>query len=317
MNSRLIHLLIIWFTLLKLTSCIDGQDPDESSSLIDAGSGTTYILEGDLVVTNYSSDSAILLDSDGNFKDLLYNVENNQEQVVGVNWNAQTSEVILSINGYPDRIVGISAADGTQRTVVQTNQLNGNTFGVAVSSAGEYWAIESHQIEKFDVSGNRINDGIFPTGTLFTNLAQINSTSSGGFVVCGYGGDQVATYDSLANQLNTTVSGIASTTNGYGCDGNSSGEVVASWDGTTDSVVIYNNSLDTVLATFSDTTIMPSPRGIEIKANGNILVTDISYHYIIELEYDSSAGTLSFVRNIGGGLLNYPWQVIEIPELDL
>lgn len=300
-----------------LIACVSAENPDDTSSLIDAGSGTTFMSPGDLVVTNYSSDSAMLLDSDGNYKELIYNVVNNQEQVVGVNWNAQTNEVYLSINGFPDRIMAISALDGSQRVVIQNSQLNGNTFGLMINNDNSLLAIESHQVEKFDPNGNRVNNGNFPTGTLFNNLSQINPTLNGGFVVCGYGGDQVATYDSSGGQLNSTVSGIGGTTNGYGCAALSSGEIVASWDGTSDSVVVYNSTLSSAQATFSDTSIMPAPRGVAVKANGNILVTDASYHYLVELEYDSSSGALTYLRNLGGGLLNYPWQVIEIPSMDL
>lgn len=296
-------------------SCVDAVDPDSTSTLTQEEIiASSYMVEGDLVVTNYSGDSAILLDADGNFKELIYNVQNNQEQVVGVGWNAQTNEVILTINGFPDRIMGVAASDGTIRTIVQNNQFSGNTFGVTINSNGEFLAIESHQIEKFDSAGNRINNGTFPTGTLFNNLAQVNSLNGGGFVVCGYGGDQVATYNSSAIQQNSTASGIGGTTNGYGCDSFPDGSIVASWEGSTDTVRIYNSTLSSTLASYSDTTQLSSPRGIEVKANGNILVTDVGYHYLVELSYDSGAGSLSFVRNIGGGLLNYPWQVLEVPN---
>ncbi|MFT6631482.1 MAG: hypothetical protein ACJAS4_001431 [Bacteriovoracaceae bacterium] len=301
-------------TLMVLfVACVNGESPEETSSLIDAGSSGLFMDPTDIVVTNYFSDSAILLDSDGNFKELLYNVENNQEQVVGVNWNPITNEVFLSINGFPDRIMAISAIDGTERTVIQNTQLNGSTFGVAINSDGSILAIESHQIEKFSANGNRVNDGNFPTGTLLNNLSQVNSLSSGGFVVCGYGGDSVATYDENGSQLNIAVSGIAGTTNGYGCDETGAGEVVASWEGTTDTVVIYDNTLGSVLATYNDSGTLSSPRGVEVLENGNILVTDVGYHYLVELEYNVVAGTLTYVRTIGGGLLNYPWQLVEIP----
>jgi len=307
--------MLIWM----LSSCLTEQKPEDSSSLIDAGTAivptpTPYMIAGDLVVTNYSGDSAILLDLDGNFKELLYNVENNQEQVIGVNWNASTSEVVLTINGYPDRVIGISATDGTQRTIIQNVQLNGNTFGIAVNSSGDFLAIESHQVEKFDSNGNRVSNGDFPTGTLFNNLAQINPLAAGGFVTCGYGGDLVATYNAAAVQVNSKASGIPATTNGYGCDELADGSIVASWEGTTDSIVVYNSTFASTLASFNDSTIISSPRGVEQKANGNILVTDVGYHYIVELSYDSVAGSLSFVQNLGGGLLNYPWQIIEIPS---
>ena len=92
---------------------------------------------------------------------------------------------------------------------------------------------------------------------------------------------------------------------------------MTAWDETTDRIVIYDNTLSSTITQFRDATVLPSPRGVFQKANGNILVTDVSYHYLIELAYDPDAGTLTFVRNLGGGVLNYPYQVIEIPVLTL
>lgn len=297
------RVLFTTFILFVFTSCISKQTPLETYSRDYA-----IMNSGDLVVTNYSGDSALLLDEDGNFKQVLYNVDNNREQVLGVNWNASTKEVVLSINGSPDRVVSISPLDGTVTETIVNGQYNGNTYGLTVDSNGDYLLIESHQIEKFTSAGARVNDGTFPTGTLFNNLTQINNTASGGFVVCGYGGDLVATYDSAANQLASKASGIASTTNGYGCDVTATGDVVASWDGTTDTVALYSSDFTTTVATYSDTTYLTAPRGVEVKADGNILIADGSFHYIVEL--DSS---LNFVRTIGGGILNYPWQILEIP----
>lgn len=299
---RYLHLLIL--TTFLLTSCVSEESPLETFSRDYA-----VVNGGDLVVTNYSGDSAVLLDSDGNFKRLLYNVENNAEQVVGVNWNDSTNEIILSINGTPDRVVSISPLDGAATDTIISNQYNGNPFGLMVDSSGDFLLIESHQVEKFTSNGVRINDGTFPTGTLFNNLAQINPLAAGGFLVCGSGGDQVATYDESAVQIDNKVSGIGGTTNGYGCDETASGDIVAAWEGSTDTIALYNSDFSTTIATYNDSAYMSSPRGVEVKSNGNILVADAGYHYLIELDSE-----LQFVRVLGGGLLNYPWQVIEIPE---
>lgn len=297
--------IIYLLTFIALTSCISQESPLETFSRDYA-----VVNPGDLVVTNYYGDSAILLDADGNFKKMLYNVENNQEQVLGVTWNEFTNEIVLTINGTPDRVVAISPLDGNSRVAVQSNLYAGNAFGVAVDSDGGYLLVESHQVEKFTVLGTRVNDGIYPTGTLFNYLAQINSRKAGGFVVCSYHtGLKVATYDKDAVQLNNAVSGIAATTRSYGCNETSSGDIIVSWNGTTDTVALLDSTLSTVKATFNDSTILSSPIGIGIKSNGNFLVADSVFHYIVELDPE-----LNFVRSLGGGILNYPWQVIEIPE---
>jgi hypothetical protein len=301
MLNKLITLFIL---TISLSSCVTQEEAIATFSRDYA-----LVNAGDLVVTNYSGDSAILLDSDGNFKKLLYNVENNREQVVGVNWNPLTKEIVLSINGSPDRIVAISPMDGSPRDAVVNSQLNGNTFGVSVAADGSYLAIESHQIEKFTAVGSRVNDGTFPTGTLITSLAQINTKANGGFVLCGYGTDFVRTYDDDATQISSTAATIAGATSPYGCDETPDGNILAAWEGSTDTIILYNSTLSSTLATFNDSTILNSPRGVEVKSNGNILVTDAGYHYLIELD-----SNLQYVRTIASGLLNYPWQVIEIPE---
>lgn len=298
-----IVLLLTIFTML-LSSCVSEESPLETYSRDFA-----VVNGGDLVVTNYSGDSAILLDSDGNFKKMLYNVENNQEQVIGVNWNDSTNEIILSINGTPDRIVSVSPLDGVAVDTIVSNQFSGNPFGLMVDPSGDFLLIESHKIEKFTANGVRINDGTFPTGTLMTSLAQIYPRAAGGFVTCAYTTDKVATFDESATLIDDKSSGIGGTTNAYGCHETADGDIVTAWEGSTDTIALYNDDFSTTIATYNDSLYLSSPRGVEVKANGNILVTDVGYHYLIELD-----SNLQFVRTLGGGVLNYPWQVLEIPE---
>lgn len=289
------------------SSCIQEESPIATDS-----SSHTLIEPGDLVVTNYTGDSALLLNPDGEFKSILYNVENNLEQIVGVNWNPLTERIVLSINGVPDRIIEIDPFDGSDTEVIVNANLNGNTFGVAVDSiTGDYLAIETSRIEKFTAQGLRVNDGTFPTGNILTSMVQINflNAADGSFLVCGYGGDRVRTYDADVNQLNEVASGIGGTTDAYGCFETASGNIAAAWRGSTDTIALYNSDFTTTIATFSDTTVINDPRNIIEKADGNFLVCDAGFDYIVEL--DSS---LNFVRNLGGGVLNDPFSILEVPE---
>ncbi len=299
-----------WFALFFILfhlSCV----PQEGDPLISSSKSFALVQASDLVVTNYSGDAALLLDKDGNFKKLLYNVDNNKEQVVGVNWNSFNNRIVLSINGVPDRVISINPFDGEYTEVVKDSQYNGNTFGLAVDNQGSYLLIESHRLEKYSKKGIRINDANFPTGNLVNNLSQVSINKEGNIIVCGYGGDRVKVYDDEINQLASTASGIGGTTNAYGCKGNKSGQIVASWDGSSDAVVIYNSDLTIEEFRFQDTTLLTAPRGVEIKKNGNILVADATYHYLLELTPE-----LEYVRTIGGGILNYPWGILEIPDYD-
>lgn len=300
MNSR--RSIFILFVLTLFASC--NTEPVESFS-----SDISFIRPGDVVVTSYSSDSALLLDENGNFKSVLYNVQNNIEQVVGVNWDATRNEVVLSINGAPDRLMAISAYDGSIREAVVNNQLNGNTFGVATDSDGNYYATESNNIEKFTKTGSRITDSTFPILNIQTTPSQLNPRSIGGFVLCSTGTDAVRTYNAAFTQLATRSSGIGGTTNAYGCAELADGNIAVSWDGTTDSVQILNSTLTTVLYTFDDPSYLSGPRGIGAKANGNFLVADATFDWIIEL---NSSG--EFERVFSSAFLNDPWQIIEIPS---
>ena len=292
--------IFLFFIIISCTT----SDPEETSS-----SESSFIKPGDVVVTSIVSDSAILLDSDGNFKSLIYNPANNLEQVSGVSWNAQTNEVILAINGSPDRVMAISAVTGDAREAVVHSQLNGNVYGVTSNSDGDYLVVESNNLEKFTANGSRINDGNFPVVSIQTNPAQINTLSNDGFLLCSYGSDVVRTYDSNATQINSTSSGIGGTTNGYGCNVLPNGNIVTSWDGTSDSVVIFDSTLSTALYTFNDSSYMTAPRGVGVKRNGNILVGDAGFDWIIELD-----STGNFVSIFSMGLFNDPWQILVIPN---
>lgn len=289
------------FILLSFISC--EIEPQETTSGLGA-----LMQPGDIVVSSNSADSAILLDEDGNFKSILYNPPNNIDQVYGLAWNDLTREVIVSINGLPDRIVAISAIDGSVRTITQGGGLNGNTFGVAVDADGYYYAVETSAIEKFSPSGARETSG-FPVAGVMSNMTQISYMSTGEFLICSSGTDRARIYNSSMTQQHDTNSGIGGTTNSYGCKEMPNGNIAVSWDGSADAVIIYDDALNATGDSFSDTTRLTSPRGIGVRENGNILVADAYYDWIVE--FDSSA---NFIRTIGGGILSDPWQVLVIPN---
>lgn len=264
---------------------------------------------GDVVVTSNVSDSAIVLDQNGNFKRVLYNADNSLEQVTGITWNDSTNEVVIVINGSPDRVIGISAIDGSEREIVRSTFLNGNTYGITVMPNGDFVIVESNNLERFSSNGTRINDGDFPRISVMTTMQQLNPTASGDFVACATGSDRVRIYNDSGVQQQETASGIGGTTNSYGCGELPNGNIVATWDGTSDSVSVYDSTLGSELFRFSDTGKLNAPRGIGIKANGNILVTDAGFDRIIELTSEAE-----FVRVFSSAFLSDPYQIIEIPD---
>ena len=291
--------ILTLLSLLFLASCVEEPTPTSSTFLI---------LPGDVVVTNVTNDSVVLLDSTGNFKDVLYDVQNNVEVPYGVGWKFDTQEVLISVDG-ADRVMAVSAVDGTVRTLIQNPQLNGTIRGVAQLTNGDIVVAESHSIEKFDTNGNRITVGFPITGGM-NNIENVYPKADGGFVICARGGDIVRTYAADGTLQNSTVSGIGATTDGYGCTELSDGRIAVSWSGTTDTVSIYNSTLASTSATYNDTSYVPSPRGLAQLANGNIIVSDASYHHIVEI--DPSDG--SYVGIFSSYALSSPNQLYVIPD---
>ena len=297
--------LIFFISTNFLTGCEGVSD----SPLATKNSDGALLEPGDIVVTSAVSDSAILLSKNGDFKRVLFNADNSLEQVTGVSWNETTDEVILSINGSPDRLIGISAISGQVREVIRSSFLNGNIYGNTIMANGDYLIVESNNLERFSSNGARVNDGDFPRTGVMTTMQQLSSLSTGDFVVCATGSDRVRIYNDSGVQQQETSSGIGGTTNSYGCGEQPNGNIVATWDGTTDSVVIYDDTLSTALFTYSDTSKLSAPRGIGIKSNGNILVADAGYDRIIELDEEAK-----FVRVFSSAFFNDPYQILEIPN---
>lgn len=299
------NLILSIFTMFSLIGC----DGISESPIATKNSDGAILNTGDIVVTSNVSDSAIVLDKDGNFKRVLFNADNSLEQVTGITWNADTNEVVIVINGAPDRVIGISAIDGSEREIIRNAFLNGTTNGIVIMPNNDYVVVETSNLERFTATGTRINDGDFPRLSIMTTMQQLNPLSSGDFVACATGSDRVRIYNDSGIQQQETASGIAATTNAYGCGELPNGNIVTSWDGTSDSVTIYDSTLGSELFRFSDTGKLSAPRGIGIKSNGNILVTDAGFDRIIELTSEAE-----FVRVFSSAFLSDPYQILEIPE---
>ena len=300
-----IKIIFIFGFVIISNNCVK-----QDSSLTTKSKDYAYAQTGDIVVTNYNSDSAMLLDAEGNFKSVIYNVTNNStDQIMGVAWDSVKKKIVLSISGSTDRVVSISPLDGSSSEVIVNTQFNGTPWGLTVDTSGNYLLIETSAIEKFDSNYQRVSDATFPVSLAMINPIQIGNVPSLGFVVCSAQSDVVSTFDNSFNVINSKTSTITDTNDAYGCGSDDEGNIYVSWYGTTSTIAKYNTDFSSELLTYSDISVLRSPRGIAVKSNGNILVTDVHFHYIVEL--DSS---FNFVRNLGAGYLNYPWHVLEIPS---
>ena len=261
---------------------------------------------GDLLVSNNTGDSLVHLDPNGNFKTVVYDVINNSETIYGVGWSNSESKVIFNVDG-ADRIMGIDPATGSVSTVLSDANFSGTLRGLTqLASGGDYLLIESNNIERYNPFGFRVTSG-WPQ-SLQTTPQQISPHSGGGFVLCSSGSDKVSIYDSSGSETATRTSGIPSTTDATGCLEMSNGNIAVSWAGTTDTIGVYSSDLTTVVATYSNTVILPLPYGITQRSDGNLLIVDSTYHHIVEL-----SETLQFVRIIGDGVLSTPRQIYAMP----
>ena len=71
-------LLVITFSLLVLLTAVSCESMTESPIATKNSEGA-LLKTGDIVVTSNVSDSAIVLDKNGNFKRVLYNADNSLE----------------------------------------------------------------------------------------------------------------------------------------------------------------------------------------------------------------------------------------------
>ncbi|MEC7277289.1 MAG: hypothetical protein VXV96_13305 [Bdellovibrionota bacterium] len=290
---------LILISLQILLGCIKEPIPTNSSD-------GYFIQPGDIIISDNAQDSVILYDSEGNFKDVILDAVNNAEITYGVAWDPVTKSVLVSIDG-SDRITSIKAIDGSISTRISNANLAGALRSVSTLSNGDIVVLESNNLEKFTNSGTRITSG-FPIAGIQSNPADIHGLASGGFIVCSYGTDVVRSYDNDGNQIATRSSGIAAT-NAYGCTELANGNIAVTWDGGTDTVIVYDSTLSTEVATYSDTSIISAPRAIAQANNGNLLVADSNFDHIIEIDQSGN-----FVRYLISFGLSSVWDMMVVPS---
>lgn len=292
-------------TLFFFFGCIQKQNTPETRS--------RYLINpGDIVVTNgglNGNKSVVLLDRNGGFKATLLDLLP-AESPMGLAWKDDTREVLITVDSAADRVLGVSAYTGEVSDFINDiGFLTGNLYGIAVLQDGSVKINETNNVENYSAGGVREVAGAWPKA-LMTAGTDLNPHSAGGFIYCSSTSDQVRIYDDLGVQTATTVgSGIAATTDAFGCAELSDGTIAIAWNGTTDTIQIRSANLSTTVASFSNTTILGNPRGIAEARNGNLLVVDQTNNIIVEI---TKTGTL--VRTFAGSHLSVPVDILVIPD---
>ncbi|PIT98745.1 MAG: hypothetical protein COT74_13700 [Bdellovibrionales bacterium CG10_big_fil_rev_8_21_14_0_10_45_34] len=261
---------------------------------------------GDIVVSNSGSDTVVVLNPDGTYKGVAYNLVNGVEAPYGLVWIPETKELVVAVDGV-DRLQVVDGTDCTNLPFVQNPNLNGNLRGLTRLTSGDFLVVESNAIERFSSSGFRVTNGGWPKNLQTTGTA-LDARSDGGFILCSTGGDVVRTYSSDGTQTGTRSSGIAGTTDAAACKVLADGSILVAWSGTTDTVAKYSSDLSTLIWSYSDIGILAAPGGLAERADGRILVIDRIHNYVIELTSEGA-----FSNAIADTILSTPEFLIVIP----
>lgn len=304
MIKPIIKVLIFIHTFLLISSCLKKEEAVRTYSY-----ETNIVKPGDIIVSNGNSDSLILLDSTGEFKRTLYDVDNISETISGIAYKSDTREIIFTVTGAAFRVGAVSIVDGTYRNFIISASLTTPLRGVAVMTDGNILVTHAGLIQKFTSEGVRVTAGAWPK-TLMGTPQQIGALPDGGFLNCSDTTDLVRTYNSSGTQTGTSVaSGIATTTDVFACIRLSDGRIANAWNGTTDTISLWNSDFSGRVNLYSDTAVMSNPRGMAQRANGNLLISDATNNYIIEVDLDGN-----FVNTIGGSILNGPTSIFVMPN---
>ncbi len=299
MNIRVLFYIIF---LSVLVSCNQDPVPTESDS-------TAIVSEGDIVVANTASDSVVVLNPDGSYKRVILQLDPSIDSPYGVAWSADTQEILVSVNGSPDRIIAINASSGVTRTL-ESNGLVGNVRQLGVLSNGDVVIIESNNLERYTIAGARVTSG-WPVTNLQNTLEGLRISSSGNIIACSRVDDEVGVYDDDGVVVHAAInSGIGGTTDCYGVEELGNGNIAVSWVGTADTIAIYTSDLTTEVATYSAIEVIGNPRAIAKTVDGTqFYVLDGTYNNIHLFDNDGT-----YVQEINPGVLSAPNDILVIPS---
>ena len=296
--------IFIFFCVFILTIGCKKEDPVPTVT-----TQNNVIRPGDIVVVNMASDSLILLDSNGNYKQVLLDLDNIGESFYGVAFKTDTNEIMFTINGSP-RVGAISVVTGSYRTLISNANLTGALRGLTQLSNGDILVSEAANVERFTSAGVRrtLVSGVVWPNTLgaTANPEQLYATANGEFVVCGSANAKRFTVNAV--QVGSTMT-LGGTPQAYGCIELDDGSIALSYNGTTDQIRVANATLTSSTQLYLDPAVMGSPRTLTKTLSGNILTVDSVFNQIVEI---TRTGT--FVRTLGGSLLGTPNAVFSVPN---
>ena len=311
-NGRMNFLTVFFRSLLLLpllSSCLVDEKPKATSSEL-------LVARGDVVVSTLNTDSIIVFDKDGNVKRVLYQFPT-ADAIGEMAWLPSTNEILVSINGTPDRIDAISVETGAVRSFYSnTSFFTGTPAGVAyLKTSGDVIATEGATIERFSNLGLRETFGaIWPTN-VHANSTQIVGLQDGNWLSCSSSQGVRIYPDNFTTALTVvaSVTGPVGSTTAQGCNELSDGRIVVSWaGGAADYVYLYSSTLTspTILVN-NNQSLLSNPYGIAVNEDDEIYVVDGTRNVVVKMD---SSGTV--IKEFGNSILNAPRNILVIPAFN-
>ncbi len=268
--NMIIKKKLILLMYLFLISC---EEPKETYSSL-------FLANGDIIVASNVGDDAIALNPDNLDMKKITNLDRTSEKVSSSLWLRKAERLLLAIDG-EDRIVSLDPINGEIDDFVTSTQLNGTLRGMAELSNENIIICESNNIERFTSKGLRVTSG-WPLS--INTPYQVFGLDNNRFGVCAGGStDQIRIYDIDGNILAQD-----SGPNGHdarGCSVLEDGRIVVAWNGANDQVWIYSDDLSSgepIVLSSEIGNLFASPSSLAISRDNTILVTDYTYHHIVE-----------------------------------
>ena len=291
--------------LLILSSCLESESIPTTSNL--------YVAAGDILVSSSVTDTVHQFDKKGNYKRILYRTPLATETVGGLGWMHSTNEILVAMEGTPDRVLAISVVDGSNRVAFQDAQLGGTIRSVTqLYDSRSILVSEQTAIERFNELGLRETHAAPWPSVVMANVQDIKALQDGRWIATSTTqavriyNDSVTAFAALA-----TAAIPAGTTAAHGVAELANGKFLVSWEGAaTDYLSVYNSDLTLDRHIFGNNQAqLTAPRGVAQMANGNYLVADNTLDYVLEI---SPAGQV--VKIIGQGILDGAYSVLVVPE---
>lgn len=299
---RIFHCLVV----LAIVSTACSPQVGEFAS---PASGTNQDTEEDfsdyLVVASSGNKSVNLYDSQ-------FRLVRNLVSLVGTEVPASlaaydSTHILVAIEGgasNPDRVIKVDLRENNsiENYILDTTNFTGTSIrGIARLSGGAVLASDSatiaNQMERYEEDqvglARRFTVG-WPQA-LQATTTMIFPGPTNNFVQCSAGtSDLVRTYNNTGGAAlytgtasATTAPSLGSAHDVNGCVFDSGGRVAALFNGTNDSLRVYaDNTLSSVVWTFTDSTRFTNPQALAVRSNGNFLIAEFvtPRDYIVEID---------------------------------